>query len=261
MRMPICRASWDRTTSEVVIQIGHFAFRTEETWRLVRNTTTEPYSPLELYVMGLIPAEEVPPIHILTNPDLSNTLEITADSVRTVTIEEIMAAEGGPRLPSYQDSQKDFTMAFIVAQDHPFDDASYAFFSLISYQLTSKEGISEDQQSLAPFYWATGGRATIETRLPLDLDFPLLPEMSEPAVEVDEPAPADVVDPTLEAQAPAEDTTAEEPTPQEDTPVPAAENPPAEIAPEKAPTCSLLPAGIVIGLPLLFSRRRKREEG
>jgi hypothetical protein len=231
--------------------IGHFAYRSENLWRLIRNTTTEPYSPLELYVMGLIPPEEVPPIHILTKPDLTEQTSITAGSSRTVTIEEIMAAEGGSRLPSHEDSQKDFTMAFIVAQDHPYDDAAYAFFSLISYQLTSKEGPSEYQQSLAPFYWATGGRATIETKLPLDLDIPLLPE--QPIEENPEEASPveDVEESSLKEETPT--------TPPEEEPALAAEEPTENPAHEKTPTCSLLPIGIILVLPLIFSHRRKQE--
>lgn len=154
--------------------VGHFAYNADETWHLIANTEKDaPYSPLELYVMGLIPPEEVPPIHILNAPDLSNLESITAESVTTVTIEDIINAEGGAREPSYLDSQKDFNMAFIVTQDVPYSDAAYAYFSLMAYDLTAEKTTGQNR-FFVPFYWATGGRATLTTRLPVDLPDPVL---------------------------------------------------------------------------------------
>ncbi|MBN2879632.1 MAG: hypothetical protein JXN65_08385 [Clostridia bacterium] len=144
--------------------VGHFAYNGDETWSLVSNYTVEPYSPIELYFMGLIPSSEVPDIHILKNPDLLDTDNITAESYKTITMEQILESEGGERIPSYLESQKEFNMAFIVAQDLPFNDAAYAYFSLISMELMSKEE-PEQYSSQAPFYWATGGRATLNTYL------------------------------------------------------------------------------------------------
>lgn len=145
-------------------EIGHFAYNGDGTWRLIPNTEVEPYSPLELYVMGMIPPEEVPDIHILEGPDLTDPDVITVDSFIKVTIEQIMAEEGGARVPSAAESQKDFTMAFIVTQDTPYNDAAYAFFSLSSRMLMSKEPPLM-YSNHAPFYWATGGRGTLDTSL------------------------------------------------------------------------------------------------
>ena len=160
--------------------IGNFSYLGDETWELISNRTVIPYSPLELYIMGLIPPEEVPDIHILHSPNTDDINNITAASYETITIDDIIAAEGGERIPSVAESQKDFNLAFIVTQDIPYNDAAYAFFSLISYQLTSKDG-PEKNSSLAPFYWATGGRATLETRLPVELPDPdCLPGNDDP---------------------------------------------------------------------------------
>jgi len=153
-------------------RLGHFSYLGDETWELISNHAVLPYAPLELYIMGLIPPEEVPDIHILHSPDVNDVEHVTAASYETITIEDIIAAEGGERIPSVEDSQKDFNLAFIVTQDIPYNDAAYAFFSLTSYQLTSKDGPEQPNVSLAPFYWATGGRATLETRLPVDLPDP-----------------------------------------------------------------------------------------
>ena len=141
---------------------GHFAFNGDGTWRWVSNSVNEPYSPLELYLMGLIGPEEVPPVHVLTSPNMTDLNRITAASVRTVTIQEIMQAAGGPRTPGPATSQKAFNAAFVVTQDDPYTDAHFAFFSQLSKLLMSLDpphGIRAC--CLAPFYWATGGRATL----------------------------------------------------------------------------------------------------
>jgi hypothetical protein len=176
--------------------IGHFADNGDGTWRLTSNMDVEPYSPLELYVMGLIPPEEVPDIHILSAPDTSDLARISAAS-RTVTMDQILAAEGGARYPTYAESQKEFTLAMIVTQDLPYNDAAYAYFSLMARSLQTTE--APEGCCLAPFYWATGGRATLSTLLPVGIPDPLV---EVPATEVSpsptpEVIPPEVTDPTV----------------------------------------------------------------
>ena len=157
--------------------VGHFAYNGDETWNLVANTEVEPYSPLELYLMGLVPPDEVPPVHILESPNAADPNRITAASFRTITIEDLIQAEGGARIPPVGESQKDFNLAFIVTQDVPYNDAAFAYFSLMAYSLESKNPPLRNS-SLAPFYWATGGRATLSSRLPVDVPNPVdLPGM------------------------------------------------------------------------------------
>jgi hypothetical protein len=159
---------------------GRFSYNGDETWRWISNMEWDIFSPLELYAMGLIPSEEVPPVHILQSPDLTNLGRITAKSYTTLPIGQIMAAEGGERIPSNTESQKDFNVAFIVSQDNAYNDAAYAFFSLLSYRLTSKSA-PDPQTRFMSFYWATGGRGTLNSRLPVDVADPaILPESSAP---------------------------------------------------------------------------------
>ncbi|MGH9388653.1 MAG: hypothetical protein ACRD1Z_03495, partial [Vicinamibacteria bacterium] len=76
------------------------------------------FSELDLYLMGFLAPEEVSPMTLLVNPEADRTRlpelssEIEAASVETVTIEQIIAAEGA-RAPSQRESQKDFTVAFV----------------------------------------------------------------------------------------------------------------------------------------------------
>jgi hypothetical protein len=225
-------------------EAGKFAYNGDDTWHLVSNREIPPYSPLELYVMGLIPPEEVPPIHILESPDLSDPERITAASYQTITIEQIMAAEGGPRIPSSDEAQKDFTLAFIVTQDVPYNDAAYAFFSLLSYDLMSLDPPHE-YGNLAPFHWATGGRATLDTRLPVDVPDPTGPN----------PLPAPTAAPTGTEEPPAATAELDSPTA---TTEPAADEPEATPAPGTPPFCPSVMVGFIALPGLLMILRKKK---
>lgn len=80
----------------------------------VRNS----YSPLDLYLMGMIPKEQVPPMTLIQNidvskyqmPQLGTTISGTA---KIVTITDIIAATGA-RSPDYTTSQKQFTIGFVL---------------------------------------------------------------------------------------------------------------------------------------------------
>ncbi len=144
--------------------VGHFAYNGDETWRLIPNTTKEKFSPLELYVMGLIPSSEVPDVHILKDPDVSNPQRVTAKSFKTITMSQILKSDGGERIPAVNESQKEFNLAFIVTQDLPYNDAAFAYFSLLSQAAMRNEPWKSDRYS-NPFNWATGGLATLSTYL------------------------------------------------------------------------------------------------
>ncbi len=153
--------------------VGRFASNGDGTWRLVSPAENERYSPIELYAMGLLPATEVPPMHLLAQVDLTSSDRITASSVQTVSIDDVVAAQGGVRFPSPEESQKSFHVAFVIVQEAPFTDADYAYYSFLSYHLMTRD-TPADFDDFAPFYWATGGRATLNTRLPIDVT-PILP--------------------------------------------------------------------------------------
>jgi hypothetical protein len=146
--------------------IGTFSDNGDGTWTLVPATGTEAYSPLELYIMGLIPAEDVPPIHVLVDPDVSDPQRVTAREVRTVTMDDIVATVGERVPPASEPAE--FDVALVVVQDEPFTDAEYAFFTLLSTELTYS-GAPVNFDLYAPFFWATGQRGTLKTELPLPL--------------------------------------------------------------------------------------------
>ncbi len=76
------------------------------------------FSPLDLYLMGMNMPAEVPPITLIDSADLSRFSlpqeNITiAGTARTVTIDDIIAAEGA-RVPAAADAQKQFRFGFVL---------------------------------------------------------------------------------------------------------------------------------------------------
>lgn len=152
--------------------IGHFAEISEGTWQFVTTIGNPRYTSLELYTMGLLPAEAVSPVHLLAGPDLTDPQHVTAASVSTFTIEDLMAAQGGVRARLAGETPIEFSLAFVVVGDEPFTSAEYAYFSLLAYELTTRAAPAPTDY-YAPFYWATDGRATLTVLLPVTLPIPV----------------------------------------------------------------------------------------
>ncbi|MCG8519633.1 MAG: Ig-like domain-containing protein [Pseudomonadales bacterium] len=75
------------------------------------------YGPMDLYLMGFYGPDEVPPFFYIdsderTKTDLPEAGVTVTGIAKPVTVDDVIAVEG-PRIPSYQDSQKTFKFAFI----------------------------------------------------------------------------------------------------------------------------------------------------
>jgi hypothetical protein len=86
------------------------------------TTVQNSYSPLDLYLMGMIPREQVPPMLLIDNPAMDPTqlplLGATIDgTATTVSIDDIVAAEG-ERIPNVSTSQKQFNVGYILLIRH-----------------------------------------------------------------------------------------------------------------------------------------------
>jgi hypothetical protein len=82
------------------------------------TTTMNSYSPLDLYLMGMIPKEQVPSMLLIDNPAIDKTqlpfLGATVNgTAATVSINDIVAAEGD-RVPHVSTSQKQFNVGYIL---------------------------------------------------------------------------------------------------------------------------------------------------
>ena len=136
------------------------------------TTALDYYSPIELYMTGLIPPGEVPDLWVAEDgawlfsedgrcvrADNGNCM-FTASLVRTYTIEDIIA-EHGERIPDHSQSQRDFRAAVVLLVDENLSATKWVL-DFISAEVASFSyaGTNEDSNS-SSFYNATGGRATI----------------------------------------------------------------------------------------------------
>jgi hypothetical protein len=88
--------------------------------RFMTVSATDTYSHLDLYIMGLLPSESVPPMFLVQNPygTFKNAASAPAINVffggdrKDLTIDNIIAANG-PRVPSTYQAPKVFRQAFI----------------------------------------------------------------------------------------------------------------------------------------------------
>ncbi|MEO1368150.1 MAG: prenyltransferase/squalene oxidase repeat-containing protein, partial [Acidobacteriota bacterium] len=93
------------------------------------TSTRERFSNLDLYLMGLLPAEDVAPVTLLENPDVDTTQlpglgDTVSATARTVGLGELIGAEG-PRVPAVDVAPKEFRLGvvYLVAPDQPIQAA------------------------------------------------------------------------------------------------------------------------------------------
>ena len=128
-----------------------------------------PYSPIELYLAGLIPPDEVPDLWVAEDGKWlrENGKRVfdggqpifTATKVRTISIDDIIA-EHGERIPDWTISQKDFQAAVVllVDDDHPATSTKiHEMSERVSRYSSTEDGLSDWYN----YHAATGGRAFI----------------------------------------------------------------------------------------------------
>jgi hypothetical protein len=137
-------------------------------------SNTVPFAPLELYLMGLIAAEEVPDIQIAVNPQLagpvSTCASFTADEIVSVSIADIVG-ENGARSPGPADAQRHFDLGLVILAETTLSAGDWQYYQQVVSCLESTEACEIEVQALGaanstPFYPltfhdATGGRATL----------------------------------------------------------------------------------------------------
>ena len=131
-----------------------------------------PFSPIELYVAGFIPPEDVPDLWVAEDGnwiytedgarvrDDNGHLIFTASKVRTYTIEDIIA-EHGERIPDASQSQRDFRAAVILLVDEKHPAIEWQLDKLSDDVAAFSHPGPDENDYWFNFYEATGGRATI----------------------------------------------------------------------------------------------------
>lgn len=169
------------------------------------------YSDLDLYAMGLLPAESVQPFALLTNvvvpPDSADPLNggnvtsatfpwfdttpLTVEAVREAhTIEEIVEANG-PRSPSFPEARRELSVGFVMVtgEDNSVHDvmSAQATFEPIANALSS--AYERATRSLGTMRVVTSGPA-VGPDLPDagDIDASTIVDASDETPEIDAPA-------------------------------------------------------------------------
>jgi len=136
------------------------------------NFSSNPFSTLELYLMGLVRPDEVAPLRFVTDPSVNVAFDtlINAGSTRIVTINDIIDVYG-QRAPAMAVSQNTFTAAFVVVSDEFLSPPEYTLTSFIArYHAGTSLGGKRtgglfDVLDPPSFGAATGFRAALETTL------------------------------------------------------------------------------------------------
>ncbi len=128
----------------------------------------KPYAPLELYMMGLVPAEEIPQSYLILEDASPEPVEydtatqrmvIDASGMSEVTIGDIIAMHGPrPQLPM---DQRTFRGALVVLSATPAGDE---FMALANSWAASFGGVNETTE-WPSFETLTGGRARMNMRI------------------------------------------------------------------------------------------------
>jgi len=126
------------------------------------------YSPLDLYLMGIIDKTQVPPMLLIVNPAIDKTqlpqLGATISGTSsTVSIDDIIAAEG-VRVPDSTTSQKKFNVGFVLLS-RPGDNTT-----------TAAQAIETLRQAWAGRFAAltqgTGGISNVPASLNININSP-----------------------------------------------------------------------------------------
>jgi uncharacterized protein (TIGR03437 family) len=125
------------------------------------TATVSEYSPLDRYLMGLIPPEQVPDSYVITNtsgPYVAAEAPATGDTVtgtKTPVTMPLFVQGNGPRLPPAAMSQKSFNVAFVLLTAQGATPAATDIALVDTYR------------SQIEAYWdtATGNSGTIHTEL------------------------------------------------------------------------------------------------
>lgn len=122
-----------------------------------------PYSKIELYLLGLIPKTDVPPLKVYSGLSVPTNETrkgvFFATDVKTYTVDDIIATHG-ERVPSVVDSQKKFRILTVIVTDRPVSQKEWEIVNSDIEWFTKQ---ADDGNNDLYNYWeATGGRATVK---------------------------------------------------------------------------------------------------
>ncbi len=120
------------------------------------------FSDLELYLMGLLPFEDLRDEFIVLWDPVPISNGRTRVSRYEVFGKDKIVATYGPRIPAAKDAQKDFHTAMVVVSDDKLSESEAALYTYFSRTWSGM--LAEDKR--LSFREATGNRGTMSTRIP-----------------------------------------------------------------------------------------------
>ena len=122
-----------------------------------------PFNELELYLMGMLPISSVTPFDMFTDITSLAVDTLTYDFTFTATTRTTYTPESlesllGARVPSIDNSQKDFKLLVVVITDSPLSDDEWNRVDATAEWFSKKE---DDGTSLYNFWEATNGVGSI----------------------------------------------------------------------------------------------------
>ncbi len=145
-----------------LVDLGAGSYRVESFGMNANGGNSIPYTELELYLMGMIPASDVSDFDIFKD---ITALEVDGDffnfdaSDRTTFTPASLVTELGTRIPSNTAAQKDFRALTVVLTDAPLTDDQW---SLLDEQVELFSRTASDGSSLYNFWEATNGMGTLQ---------------------------------------------------------------------------------------------------
>jgi hypothetical protein len=151
-----------------------FVFQSPGTYLVQSAPVTREFSPLDLYLMGLLPPASVPPFVVSTAP-IGDIVPGAIVPGIALTIDEVIASEG-PRVPPAVPSLALRLATIVVTRERPLTRAEMAFFDHFAAraELTVSVPFAEGfEKGIAkPFRLATGGRGTLDAKVGCPLPRP-----------------------------------------------------------------------------------------
>lgn len=138
------------------------------TFRIACVAVRRTLADLELYLMGLLPPDSVEDHFIITGQTAMPACNSVVSATK-LTIGDVIAANG-PRVPAAGADRRDFRIATIVLSLGRFlNQDEMDFFDHLAARGEAREPLHYTSGLVTgttlPFYLATGGRATLTTRL------------------------------------------------------------------------------------------------
>ncbi len=119
-----------------------------------------PYGNLELYLMGLIGADELETVQVAVNPASGASAgEFTADRIDSYTSEALISQHGA-RVPSVDNSQKDFSALVVIISKTPISEEKTAQINSNLENFARQDAPDASWGNLHNFWMATQGKAT-----------------------------------------------------------------------------------------------------